>query len=95
MTYIWARTIVRHRIDQSETIPLENGEVLDALSQLCARMDIPRPMILPKHRREWEQFGQTAFTRDHFVESVHFDRLELESYDPDARKNRSQDPRNA
>ena len=35
MTYIWARTIVRHRIDQSETVPLEDGEVMEALSALC------------------------------------------------------------
>ena len=95
MTYLWARLLVRHRIARSETVPLENGDMLEALSRLCARMDIPRPMILPKHEREWAQYAQTFFTRDHFVESVSFDRLELEAYDPDNHGRRSEDPRNA
>lgn len=93
MTYLWARMIHKHRIIASETIVLED-DLLSALSDLCARMDIPRPMFLQKHEKEWEQFGQTAFTRDHFVESVSFDKLEIETYDPDEKKKKSMDPRN-
>ena len=93
MTHLWARAILRNRIVRSEAIPLDT-DVTEALGELCRRMDLPRPMILGKHEREWEQFGHTVFGGDHFVESIPYDRLEVERIDPDARKTRSQDPRN-
>jgi len=93
MTQLWVREIKRHRIVRSETIDL-SGDVQTALGDLCVRMDVPRPMWLAKHTREWTQFGLTSFTKDHFVESVSFDKLEIESFDPDAKKKKSQDPRN-
>ena len=45
--------------------------------------------------REWDEFGQTRFLPDDFMESVNFERLEIEYIDPDAPKKRSKDPRNA
>ena len=93
MTYLWAKVMRKHRIERSETIELTE-DILDALTTLCTRMDIPRPMLLPKHEREWDQFRQMHFLPEHFVEEVPFDRLELEAYDPNARKSRSMDPRN-
>lgn len=93
MTVLWTRAIKKHRIVRSETTPMEDG-LTAALEVLCAKLDIPRPMFLGKHEREWAQFGQTAFTKDHFVESIPFDKIEIEQYDPDIKKQRSQDPRN-
>ncbi len=94
MIQLWARIIHRHRIERSETVEVQDG-FMNALGELCVRMDIPRPLFLGKHEREWERFQQTAFTRDHFVESVPFDRLEIELFDSDSKKKKSQDPRNA
>ena len=93
MDQIWARVIAHHRIVKNETVPFD-GSLLDALNALCARMDLPRPMILPKHEREWEQFGQMHFTKDHFVESFPYDKLEIERIGTDERPSRSMDPRN-
>lgn len=93
MDQIWARAIKRNRIEKSETVPYE-GSLLDALGTLCARMDLPRPMILPKHEREWDQFQQMHFNKDSFVEHFPFDKLEIERIDPAAEKSRSMDPRN-
>lgn len=94
MTELWVRAIKRHRIALSETEPMEDGNMIEALSALLARMDLPRPLFLPKHEREWEEFGLTSFTRDHFIEAIPYDRIEIERIDPDAKKKRSQDPRN-
>ncbi|MDL2317590.1 hypothetical protein LJC74_00660 [Eubacteriales bacterium OttesenSCG-928-A19] len=94
MTELWARAIRRHRIARSETVPMENDDLVDALGLLCAKLDIPRPMMLGKHEREWEQFGLTSFARDDFIEKIPYDRLEVERIDPDAKKKRSEDPRN-
>lgn len=93
MEYLWARAIKNHRIARSETVPWE-GDLPEALSALCAALDIPRPMMLQKHDREWADFSQTSFTKDHFIESIPFDKVEIERIDPDAKKKQSKDPRN-
>lgn len=94
MTELWARAIKRQRIARSETVPLDGDDMTEALSALMLKMDLPRPMLLPKHEREWAQFGLTTFLPDHFVESIPYERVEIERIDPDAKKKRSQDPRN-
>lgn len=93
MLQLWARAIKKHRIVRSETVPLE-GDLTDALANICALLDISRPIFLSKHEREWSQFGMTSFTQDHFVEPIPFDKVEIEQIDPDAKKKKSQDPRN-
>lgn len=93
MIQLWVRAIKKHRIVRSETVPYE-GDLLTSLGELCTLLDISRPLFLGKHEREWTQFGMTSFTRDHFVESIPFDKIEIEQIDPDAKKKKSQDPRN-
>lgn len=93
MTQLWVRAIKKHRIARSETIELGDN-LMEALGALCIRMDLPRPMILGKHEREWAQFGLTSFTKDHFVEAIPYDRIEVEQIDTEAPKKKSQDPRN-
>ena len=66
-----------------------------ALSQALAKLDLSRPLWLDKNQKEWDDFGQTRFLPDAFLESVDFERLEIEYIDPDAPKRRSNDPRNA
>ena len=49
-------------------------------------MDVPRPIVLPRHERDWEQFSQVRFLKEHFIEDVPFDRMEVEYIDPDKKK---------
>ena len=93
MIYLWARAIHKHRILRSETVEW-TGDFVESLSALCAILDISRPLLLEKHEREWSEFSQTSFTADHFVESIPFDKIEIERIDPDEKKKRSHDPRN-
>ena len=93
MARLWARIIAKHRIVRSETVDLMD-DLSNALHELCSKMDIPRPLFLSKHQREWDLFQQTSFSKDHFVESVTFDKLEIERIDADAPKKKSKDPRN-
>lgn len=92
---LWLRTIRKHRIDITATEPCTRADPEEALYTLCRRLDLPNPIWLDKNRREWEEFGQTRFFPDDFLEHVNFERLEIEYIDPDAPKRRSQDPRNA
>ncbi len=92
---LWVRVIRRHRTAQQVTLPCGRHDPEEVLAEACHRLDLSRPLWLDKNQREWDEFGQTRFLPDAFVEHVDFDRLEIEFIDPDAPKRRSQDPRNA
>ena len=91
-TSLWVRVIKGHRIIGQETEPCQHGQVQQALEAAMDRLDLPKPLWLQKHQREWDEFGQTRFIHEHFLESVGFDRLEIEFINPRAQKKR--DPRN-
>ena len=85
-TGIWVRLMKKNRIDKDLTAPCSLETWQEALENACQKMDVPRPMILPRHERDWDQFSQARFLPDHFVESVGFDRMEVEFIDPDKKK---------
>lgn len=94
MSRLWVRLMRSHRIAKQEAVPCAWGEEKDALVELCREFDVPAPMWLNKHENEFEQFRHTAFTKDHFVEEISFDRMEIEFLEDDGKKRRSNDPRN-
>ena len=57
--------------------------------EICHALDVSRPVIIPRHERDWENFGLTTFLPEHFVESVSFDKMELQYIDPDRKKQKS------
>ena len=83
---LWGRIIRNHRIVQNETVDITEEGMEAAFLELCRRFDVQRPLQLPKHNREFEKFGRTAYTREHFTESISFDRLEIELILPDGEK---------
>ncbi|MBQ6373506.1 MAG: hypothetical protein IJJ45_03365 [Clostridia bacterium] len=94
MPRLWARIIDRQRIVRQDTRECHQGDVGDALTDLCREFDIPRPIWLEKHEREFAEFGRTRFLPEHFMEDVSFQRLEIEYLEDDDRSRRSRDPRN-
>ena len=94
-TALWLRTIRHHRIDRQAVEPCTRDNPHDALEEACRKLDISHKFWLDKIERVWEVFGQTRFLTDAFLDSVDFDRMEIEYIDPDAKKKRSKDPRNA
>lgn len=94
MSRLWARIIVRHRISQQATAPCAWGEQEAALTEMCRDFDIPCPLWLNKHVREFDDFRHTSFLPEHFMEEVPFDKLEIEYLDDENKKRRSNDPRN-
>ena len=75
---LWGRVIRRHRIEMSETVDIEDGDIESAFLEICRRFDVQRPLQLPKHDREFDEFGRTFYSREHFTEPIAFDRLEIE-----------------
>ena len=94
MPRLWARIIRKHRIERQGTYDCRYEDVEEALTELCHEFDIPRPIWLDKHRREYEEFRRTRFLPEHFMEEVPFQRLEIEYLDDDNGTRRSNDPRN-
>ena len=85
---LWVRLIRKNRTIESRTFACEHDQWQDALDVICHGLDVSRPVIMQKHLRDWEAFSQTRFLHDHFMDSVNFDRMEIEYIDPDKRKSR-------
>ena len=94
MPRLWARIIRKHRIERQATYDCRYDEVEEALTELCREFDIPRPIWLDKHYREYGEFRRTQFLPEHFMEEVPFQKLEIEYLDDDNKTRRSRDPRN-
>jgi len=86
---LWGRIMKRQRIMRQETVEIENDDIEEAFLEICRRFDVQRPLQLPKHNREFENFGRTFYAKEHFTEAVDFDRLELELIMPDGEKRSS------
>ena len=50
------------------------------LHDLCQALDLARPVVLEKHVRELDQFSHTVFRQSDFMESIVFDRFEIEIF---------------
>ena len=84
---LWGRNINNHRIERSETVEIEDGDIEAAFVEICRRFDVQRPIQLPKHNREFEKFGRPFYTKEHFTEPIRFQKLEIELLAPEgARK---------
>lgn len=94
MARLWAKIIVNHRISRQLTEVCTMEEVESALTELCREFDIPNPIWMGKHEREFEECRHTAFLPEHFMEDVPFQKLEIEYLDDENKKRRSNDPRN-
>lgn len=94
MPRLWARIIKKHRIDRQATAECAFQDAEAALTELCHGFDIPRPIWLNKHTREFEEFRRTQFLPEHFIEEVPFQKLEIEFLEDDDHSRRSLDPRN-
>jgi hypothetical protein len=94
MDRLWVKLIKNHRMIKNTAMPCGWDEVEDVLTEVCREFDVSAPMWLSKHEFEFEQFRRTAFTQDHFIEEIRFDRMEIEMIDDEAPARRSRDIRN-
>ncbi len=79
---IWAKIIQGERITQSTLYQVQGvfdlSKLTHYLTDICLSFDIPRPIILNKHYRQFNNFNYTFFKPDDFVESVDFDKFIIE-----------------
>jgi hypothetical protein len=78
MARIWGILRIKEKIAQDLVVELEEADLDESLEALCMKLDIPRPVVLRKHREEFARFFRTRFSKDDFIESVHFAYFEVE-----------------
>ena len=89
---IWAKVLKEHKIKQDVVLAFEQARPSDisgwspVLQALCKPLDLAQPVMLRKHVNELDRFGRTVFLPSDFVESVEFDKFELELF-PEKKKN--------
>ena len=64
---------------------VENGQkdsrthkVFQALEEICYEFDLEKPIWLDSNIKDFKLHAKTRFGRDHFIESVDFDYLEIQ-----------------
>lgn len=55
-------------------------DFFDYMAEICAKLDIPVPMILVKHIKNFLLYNSTTFIPEDFVESFPYDKLIVEIY---------------
>lgn len=85
MFKIWSKTILEEKITRD--IMYENNEKFDInkfseyLIEVCYELDIPTPLILSNHIKNFDKFNNVSFSVADFVESIDFEKLVLEYVD--------------
>ena len=67
-------------IATEKKLPLSEDEFSSILKELCYELDLSCPLLLKKHMRDMSAFSRTAFLPGDFVESVDFDKFEIEVF---------------
>lgn len=58
-------------------------KVYHALDTICLEFDLSHPTWLDSHYREFKQRSRTRFYREHFIEEISFDYLEIQIMEED------------
>lgn len=82
MIKIWARTLIDNKLINSYIYESDEDFVIDNfekyVQEICYHMDIPNPIILIKHIKNYIIFNHAIFEKEDFVEKIYFDRLFLQ-----------------
>ena len=83
MIKMWAKVMVKDKIiSQYVYESIDNFSETDFfkhIEKICHHLDIPTPIILPVHIKNFYEFNNIVFRSNDFVESIDFDKLTLEN----------------
>lgn len=82
MFKIWAKTIKNDKVQKSLMYKGEDKYDTELFSkylvEICEQLDIPTPVVLKSHTRNFDTFNVTRFLPSDFVEQVNFDAFTIE-----------------
>lgn len=92
---IWAKVLKQHKIklEAVREFPARPSDAEDwsrLIAEIVKPLDLACPVLLNKHVQELERFNRTWFTQADFIESIPFDRFELEIF-PEKKKDKKED----
>jgi len=92
---IWAKIIKHHKIvlEAVREYPARPSDAEDwgrLIADIAKPLDLACPVLLNKHVQELARFNRTWFTQTDFIESIPFDRFELEIF-PEKKKDKKVD----
>lgn len=80
---IWAKLLIGDKIVKetiySSTYPSKYVAFQLWIRDICDILDIPSPVIIPNHYKNFALFNNARFRPDDFVESIKFDMLLVEN----------------
>lgn len=84
MNKIYAKLVTDNKLISDYIYELKEDFVIhdffDYMTDICAKLDVPVPMILVKHIKNFLLYNATLFSKDDFVESFPYDKLVIEIY---------------
>jgi hypothetical protein len=94
MNKLWITTVLDGKITRNIVADWDGKQktedaLNESLEDACDSLNLSMPIIMKKHISELNSFRRTKFLPEHFIESVDFDRMELEIYD--SKKNKKHD----
>ncbi len=79
---IWAKNMTDNKIVSDYVYDVDGDfdihDFPEYISQICEKLDIPTPIILIKHIKNFLIFNSTFFTPDEFVESYFYEKFEIQ-----------------
>lgn len=89
MFRLWGKVYKNNKIIQD--IVYENNDVKlstddkinNGLYEICMAFDLQNPIWLKSNYKDLEQFRKTSFRKDHFIEQIDFDYLEIDIIEED------------
>ncbi len=79
---ILAKIITNNKVVKDYVYEVKGDFVIhnffDYVNDICAQLDLPVPIILTKHIKNFLLFNSTFFTKDDFVEKFFEDKFVLE-----------------
>lgn len=87
---IWTKTIKGEKITKDIVWAPEGAfnyaAIKDYIEEICNILDEPTPIILNKHINHLNEFANTQFKQDDFVETIFFDKMVVEIFDENSQK---------
>jgi len=84
MFKIYAKLITNNKVVGDYVYELKKefsiSDFFEYLQEICSNFDIPTPILLTKHIKNFLIFDNTIFSQEDFVESFPYDKLMIEIF---------------
>ena len=89
MFRLWGRLFQKNRLLRDVVISDDSdcsrtAKVVHAVEAVCREFDLAQPIWLDSNIREFQRCSKTRFGKDHFIESIDYDYLEISILEEDA-----------